>query len=70
MADNNENDRTKGHAGKIRSPHHFYGEEEKKTTSSITRKIMTPVKRGTISRSAIRKAVREIKAARVISYAT
>ncbi len=37
------------------------------TPSSPVRKIMTPVKRGTVSRLAIRKAVREVIAARSVS---
>lgn len=44
-----------------------YRTEETFTPSYPVRKIMTPVKRGTVSRLAIRKAVREVIAARSVS---
>jgi ribosomal protein S3AE len=49
---------------KITSPQPQYETGEQIQTSHPIRKIMTPVIRGTVSRSAIRKAVREVIAER------
>jgi hypothetical protein len=47
-----------------------YRIEETSTPTYPVREIMTPVKRGTVSRLAIRKAVREVIAARSVSNAS
>lgn len=68
------NKRKKGEGKKtvdsIKSPQPQYETVERYKTSRPIRKIMTPVKRGTVSRSAIRKAVREVMAARGTSNAS
>ena len=72
MTKHTKDDKDKGKKGadKIKSPQLQYETREKLQTSPPIREIMTPVKRGTVSRSAIRKAVREVIAARSTSHAS
>ncbi len=70
MANKRKKDEDKNAGDRIKSPQPPYEAGEKYKTSLPIRKIMTPVKRGTVSRSAIRKAVREVMAARSTSNAS
>jgi len=64
MAKERKKDEDKSAEDKIKSPQPQYETGEKIQTPRPIRKIMTPVIRGTVSRSAIRKAVREVIAER------
>ena len=64
MAKERKKDEGKKAEEKTTSPQPQYETGEKSQTSRPIRKIMTPVIRGTVSRSAIRKAVREVIAER------
>ncbi len=57
-------------AERVKSPCPRFQSDKRPSASLTIRKIMTPVKRGTVSRSAIRKAVREVIAARSVSNAS
>lgn len=70
MAKERKKDEGKNAEDKIKSPQPQYETGEKNQTSRPIRKIMTPVVRGTVSRSAIRKAVREVMAERSASNAS
>jgi hypothetical protein len=70
MANERKKDEGKNAEDKIKSPQPQYETREKNQTSRPIRKIMTPVIRGTVSRSAIRKAVREVMAERSASNAS
>lgn len=67
MAKERKKDKGKSADDKIKPPQPQYETGEKIQTSRPIRKIMTPVIRGTVSRSAIRKAVREVIAERSAS---
>ena len=60
MAKERKKDEGKNAEDKIKPPHPQYKTGIKYQSSRPIRKIMTPVIRGTVSRSAIRKAVREV----------
>ena len=64
MAKERKKDEDKSAEDKIKSPQPQYETGEKIQTPRPIRKILTPVIRGTVSRSAIRKAVREVIAER------
>ena len=64
---NNDADYSK--AGRVKSPDVYYNANGKASTSSNEkeRKVLLPPKRGTVSRSVIKKAVLEVMKRRSIS---
>jgi hypothetical protein len=62
-----KNEKSNAGKDKKKSQKSVYNAGEVERTSRPIRKIMTPVIRGTVSRSAIRKAVREVMAERSAS---
>ena len=60
-------DKDKGQEDRIKSPKGTYNENEEKTTSRRKRKIVTPGRRGTVSRAAIRRVIKEVIANRPVS---
>lgn len=59
-------DTGKSTTGHSKRRDNLYPTEDKSSSAYPVRKIMTPVKRGTVSRLAIRKAVREVIATRSV----
>ncbi len=63
-------DKDKGQEDRIKSPKGTYNADEEKTTSRRKRKIIMPIRKGTVSESAIRKAIRNVMANQPVSNGT
>jgi hypothetical protein len=70
MTKETKNENSKASKDRVKSQEPAYNAGEEERTYRPIRKIMTPVVRGTVSRSAIRKAVREVIAERSASNAS
>ncbi|NIM15133.1 MAG: hypothetical protein GTO45_24480 [Candidatus Aminicenantes bacterium] len=60
----------KGQADSIKSPKQIYKADEERPTSRRKRKIIMPIRKGTVSESAIRKAIRKVMANQPVSNET
>ena len=70
MAKERKKDEDKSAEDKIKSPQPQYETGEKYQTSRRKRKIIMPIRKGTVSESAIRKAIRKIMANQPVSNGT
>ncbi|UCH94971.1 MAG: hypothetical protein JSV88_32610 [Candidatus Aminicenantes bacterium] len=63
-------DKDKGQEDRINSPKGTYNETGERPTSRRKRKIIMPIRKGTVSESAIRKAIRKVMATQPVSNGT
>ena len=63
-------DNNKGQADRIKSPKQIYRTDEERPISHRKRKIIMPIRKGTVSESAIRKAIRKVMANQPVSNET
>jgi hypothetical protein len=70
MAKERKKDEGKNAEDKIKSPQPQYETGEKIQTSHRKRKIIMPIRKGTVSESAIRKAIRKVMANQPVSNGT
>jgi hypothetical protein len=67
MTKSKANVKDKSQEDRIESPKQTYKADEERPTSRRKRKIVTPGRRGTVSRAAIRRVIKEVIANRPVS---
>jgi len=70
MTKSKANVKEKSQEDRIKSPKGMYNENEERPTSRRKRKIIMPIRKGTVSESAIRKAIRKVMANQPVSNGT